>query len=382
LQSSSSEAAGDALETVEARLKEMQWIQELVKDFPRLRPFAETAWTAFGTEPWLVTVTPADPPVPPLVLVVSSTAASQELLPKAASLVSRNTPGAESLGDAFHGVQIQIPPGDSEATSTSWPLYATGLALMLGITVLAAFLLLRDVDREVRTAQLRSHFVASVSHELRTPLTAIRMFAETLALGRTPNDKTRSEYLDTIVNESERLTRLVDNVLDFSKIEQSKKIYHMRPTDLAEVARSAAQAMKYPFQQQGFTLNVQLDAARVRGDADALEQAVLNLLSNAMKYSGDAREVDLSVRQGDGKGVIEVSDRGIGIDPQDQPRVFEKFFRSRSVESTSIAGAGLGLTVVQHIVEAHGGRIECKSIQGKGSTFSICIPLAASEQPI
>jgi two-component system phosphate regulon sensor histidine kinase PhoR len=141
--------------------------------------------------------------------------------------------------------------------------------------------------------------------------------------------------------------------------------------------------MQYPLAQQGFTLNVSIadGVAALPADSDALEQAILNLLSNAMKYSGSAREIDLSLRSGDGEAVIEVCDQGIGIDAQEQSRIFEKFYRSRSADTERVAGTGLGLTVVQHVVQAHGGRVELQSAPGRGSTFSIRIPFSKSEAP-
>jgi signal transduction histidine kinase len=224
---------------------------------------------------------------------------------------------------------------------------------------------------------MRSHFVANVSHELKTPLTAIRMFADTLVLRPSADERMQSEYLHTITNESERLTRLVDNVLEFSKIEQGRKIYHMHTAALPEVVRSAARAMQYPLAQQGFSLQVSIDenVPALRGDPDALEQAILNLLSNAMKYSGGDREIHLTLAASEGEAVISVTDRGLGIPPEDHKRIFEKFYRVRAAETECIAGTGLGLTLVQHIAEAHGGLVNVQSRPGQGSTFSIRIPL-------
>lgn len=246
------------------------------------------------------------------------------------------------------------------------------------LTVLSGYLLLRGVNRDLQMAEMRSHFVASVSHELKTPLTAIRMFAETLVLGRTANEAARAEYLETIVNESERLTRLVDNVLDFSKIEQGKKIYRMKPTHLPDVIRSAARAMQYPLAQQGFALNVSIDDAlpSTPADADALEQAVLNLLSNAMKYSKHSRQIDLTCCRDNGSALIAVTDHGIGIAPEDQQQVFDKFYRVHSTDTDWVAGTGLGLTLVKHIVQAHSGSVDVRSEVGHGSTFTIRIPFA------
>lgn len=384
LDSASDEEGVAAREDIARRLVQTEQILAFSKDFARLRPLAETAWVGYGREPWLVTVAPPEPPLPALVFVVSSAAAARKFLPVTASLVVKDTPGSDALPEAFHAVGLKLATSSAHPAPTlSRSFYTAGIALIVAATVLAVLLLLRDVNRELRMAEMRSHFVASVSHELKTPLTAIRMFAETLALGRARDEQTRTEYLDTIVNESERLTRLVDNVLDFSKIEQGKKMYRMRPTSLADVARSAAQAMEYPLSQQGFTLNVSVAEGipSVAADADALQQALLNLLSNAMKYSGNAREIDLGVRHSGSAALLEVTDRGIGIAAQEQPRIFEKFYRGRSAHTDSIGGTGLGLTVVHHIVQAHGGTVEVASVEGKGSTFTVRLPLASPERP-
>jgi signal transduction histidine kinase len=249
--------------------------------------------------------------------------------------------------------------------------------LVLSITLFAAYLLWRDVRREVRLAEMRSQFVSSVSHELKTPLTAIRMFAETLGMGRATDTQTQSEYLETIVNETQRLTRLLNNVLDFSKIEQGKRIYRLEPTCLAEVVQAAARTLQYPLAQQGFQLRVEIENGlpAVRVDADAIEQAILNLLTNAMKYSGESREIDLRLHLQGGRAVIAVRDKGIGIPRKEQSRIFEKFYRAPTPENLHVPGTGLGLTLVEHIAKAHGGHVEVQSEPGKGSAFSIHLPL-------
>jgi signal transduction histidine kinase len=226
-------------------------------------------------------------------------------------------------------------------------------------------------------AEMRSQFIASVSHELKTPLTAIRIFAETLRLGRPENPHAKSEYLDTIVNESHRLTRLLNNVLDFSKIEKGKRTYRREPACLSEIIDAATQATQYPLKQQDFHLNVQLedDLPQVRADRDAIGQVILNLLSNAMKYSGESRQIGLRVQKRAGHVVIEVSDRGIGIPAAQQKRIFEKFYRVPSEENRRIVGTGLGLALVFHIVKAHEGHVEVRSALGEGSTFSIHLPV-------
>ena len=203
------------------------------------------------------------------------------------------------------------------------------------------------------------------------------MFAETLQLGRSPNPETQTEYLETIVNESERLTRLLNNVLDFSKIERGKKEYRRTPTDLAEIVTASARAMQYPLEQQQFTLNVDVEDGLppVKVDRDAIEQAILNLLANAMKYAGQSRVIDLRLTRADGHAVIEVVDRGVGIAQGEQEKVFQQFYRAPTKDNEGIPGTGLGLTLVRHIAEGHDGSVTVRSAPGEGSTFAICLPL-------
>ena len=229
----------------------------------------------------------------------------------------------------------------------------------------------------MRLSDLRAQFVSSVSHELKTPLTSIRMFAETLQMGRINDPEVRDEYLGTIVNESERLSRLVDGVLLFSKVEQGKRTYRFRPVQAGEVIRSAVRTMEYPLSQQGFHLHLTLepDLPAIHADRDAVEQAVLNLLSNALKFSGEARDIDLRLFRDQNEIVIRVTDRGLGIAPEQQSRIFEKFYRAPTSQNQLIPGTGLGLALVAAILKAHGGRVEVDSEAGKGSTFSLRFPV-------
>jgi signal transduction histidine kinase len=251
---------------------------------------------------------------------------------------------------------------------------------VLGAVLFAAYLLLRDVHRESDTALLRSHFVASVSHELKTPLTSIRAHAETLLMGRAGGPANTSEYLKTIVSESERLSRLVDSVLEFSRIEQGRKTYRMQATRLDDIVRAAARIMEYPLGQLGFTLAISSDGTdpTLRGDPEGLTQAIVNLLSNAMKYSGGAKHIEMRMGTRDNEAFVDVVDHGIGIPRDDQSRIFERFHRVQSVETDGIAGAGLGLALARHAVEAHRGCIAVVSDVGRGSTFSVRLPLQAS----
>jgi len=347
-------------------------------------------WVAYGENSWLVGLASFLTERPPFLIVVDvedllaslqQDSGFAETFPVDYKLVGKNDPEGLSLGPNFPGMKMVFAENQEALFSELWIVqpvfYLLALLLILGVTLFGAYLLWRDVRREVRMAEMRSQFVSSVSHELKTPLTAIRMFAETMRMGRSKDPKTHTEYLDTIVNESQRLTRLLNNVLDFSKIEQGKRIYHPEQASLYAIIQSAARAMEYPLSQQGFSLEVKTEEGLpdVFVDRDAIEQAVLNLLHNAVKYSGESRDIGLSLQKKENHAMIKVVDHGIGIAPQEQQKIFDKFYRVPSPENERIVGTGLGLALVSHIVEAHLGRLEIESTLGKGSTFSIYLPL-------
>ena len=287
----------------------------------------------------------------------------------------------ESLGPKLKGLNIVFltPPASSSAQgfASTRPFYTLVMAAVVIFATLGGYLLWRDVQRDLGLAEIRSQFAASVSHELKTPLTAIRMFAETIRMGRVKEEKTRNEYLDTIVNESERLSRLLNNVLDVSKIEQGVKLYHPVLQALGPIVHAAIRTMEYPLLQKGFVLQVDIEDGlpEVRVDADALEQAILNLIGNAIKYSGSAREISLKIARHDGWALLQVIDHGVGIPPRDRQRIFEKFYRVPSRENSEVPGTGLGLSLLAHFVQAHAGRVEVDGAPGRGSTFSIYLPL-------
>jgi signal transduction histidine kinase len=284
-----------------------------------------------------------------------------------------------ALGASFPGLRVVMPPPEAQKVNSRQTFLVVALVAALVFTLLAGYLLWRDVQRDLRLAEMRSQFVSSVTHELKTPLTAIRMFTETLRLDEEVDRQTRFEYLDTILHESERLSRLVDNVLDFGKIERGKKTYHFQPVRLEEVVEEAARSAQYPLEQAGFALEIvtEPDLPQVSADSDALQQAILNLLTNAMKYSGDSRRIGLHLDRENGHARIHVVDQGIGIAPSEQERIFERFYRVPTAENQHIPGTGLGLTIVSHIAKAHGGGVEVASGLGTGSSFTILLPLPA-----
>ena len=254
-------------------------------------------------------------------------------------------------------------------------IYGVAITLLMAGMVLGIVLVLRDVSREHKLAQLRSDFVSNVTHELKTPLTSIRMFADTMRLGRIKKKGEQQEYLSIIVDESERLTRLINNVLDFSKIEQGEKQYRFEPMNLSRVVEKAVNTLGYWLKAQGFHITSDIQPEiQTTADEDAIDQAILNLLSNAMKYSTDNKKIDIRLWQEDQSIYIKVEDRGIGIPESKQPFIFDKYYRAHTGHEKAKGGSGLGLTVVKHIIEAHQGRIEIKSEVNHGSTFTIILP--------
>jgi two-component system phosphate regulon sensor histidine kinase PhoR len=390
-----------AVDIVSRRIQAVERAMALQRDFqatlasrllsqPERTP--ESVWLTYGGgRPWFVTVSTTADADPVLVAIDAEAAFAAVCTGRSAGaqLVGRTTSAGsddQPLGPRFPDVAVRLA-ARSDAADPTWRtarnFYASALSLVLGITAVGGYLLWRDVRREVRLAETRSQFVASVSHELKTPLTSIRMFAETLLMrdAATPGDRglgpaDRAEYLETIVNESERLTRLLNNVLDFSRIDRGEKAYQLKPASLTAVVRTAARSAAYTASLRNVDIVVDVPDGPCEApiDADAIQQAVLNLLTNAIKYAGDARKVALSLTCSDGRATVAVRDWGIGIPRRDHARIFERFYRVASEDNRSIPGTGLGLALVAHAVDGHGGRIEIESEPGRGSTFTIHLP--------
>jgi len=241
-----------------------------------------------------------------------------------------------------------------------------------------AYLAMREARREAELARLRSDFVANVSHELRTPLSSIQIFSETLRQNRATSREKQEQYLDTISSESDRLARLVDNVLNFSRLERRAKEFDFRLTNIGKVVGSAVEAYRFYAEQRGATisLNIAPDLPQVEADAEAISQMVINLVDNAVKYSEDEGEITVNVfRRGDNI-VIQVVDRGVGINEEDLKKIFDKFYRGKNVANLGTGGTGLGLTLAKAVAEAHGGDIRVRSKEGAGSRFSAILPLS------
>jgi len=378
-------AATAALRAVADEVRNIEQIAALVQrapsDLARLQRASRSApgdlaWMGYGDEPWLITLVSPTSFAAPLVMAVSA----QRIAPAGVRLSGTQAVGAVPLGDGFVDLYAEWPAGQFDAAAAiPGVLYGTVVSAVVGAALFAGFLLWRDVHRESETAALRSQFVASVSHELKTPLTSIRAHAETLLLGRAAGTEITADYLRTIVSESERLSRLVESVLAFSRMEQGRRTYHLQTTRLEDVVRSAAKTMEYALSQVGFTLTISSDGTTpsLHADPDALAHAIVNLLANAMKYSGEAKRIEIRLGTCDGEAFVDVVDYGIGIARDDQARIFERFQRVQSIETAGIAGTGLGLPLALHVVEAHRGRIAVDSQPGRGSTFSLRLPLQA-----
>jgi two-component system phosphate regulon sensor histidine kinase PhoR len=246
--------------------------------------------------------------------------------------------------------------------------------LLLVTMLLGIVLTLSDISREKRLARLRSDFISNVTHELKTPLTSIRMYAESLMMKRIKTDSGRHKYLSVVINESERLKRMINNILEFSKMEKARQEYHPVETNLSDILQSSILDMRYWLDKEGFNLRLEIEEGiKITVDPEKFYQVYTNLLSNAIKYSGDARNIYVRLYRSSESVVTEVEDEGIGIADDKLAKIFEKFYRIDNHESGNITGTGLGLTVAREIVEAHHGKIRVESEIGKGSRFSVIL---------
>ncbi len=229
-------------------------------------------------------------------------------------------------------------------------------------------------------SRLKSFFVSSVSHDLKTPLTSIKMFAELLLSGKKLKSKGAREYLEIIEGESDRLTRLINNVLDFAKIEQGVKEYHFSELKLNATVRSVLRSLQYQFKMEQCTVHAKLRKREltVRADVDAVTEALINLFSNALKYSPKRKQITVTTFHQDGFAAVKVDDKGVGVPRDDLKSIFEPFFRAKQGMTQQVGGTGLGLALVRHMVEAHGGKIDVKSTPGKGSSFTLLFPMKST----
>jgi two-component system phosphate regulon sensor histidine kinase PhoR len=293
-----------------------------------------------------------------------------------------------SFGRTLYAWRIQVTPRNVEElraqADTERLLGVLLVPVSTVIIVLGLSVLWLSVRAERRTSQLKSDFIANVSHELKTPLSLIRMFAELLATGKHKGEGMAREYAGIITRESDRLSHLIDNVLDFARLERGKASYRFAEGRLEEVVERALDVLRHRLEKEKLRLrtDIEPDLPPVRMDEDAMTLVLLNLVDNAVKYGGDGGEVSVRLRRAPGAVALTVSDRGAGIAPEEQRRIFERFYRAESARARNVRGSGIGLSLVKHIAEAHGGRVEVESTPGKGSTFTVFVPVAPIVAPV
>ena len=301
-------------------------------------------------------------------------------------LLSPEAPAAAGFHVTRSLAEAQIPgriefsgsgtvPG---AATSRRALWLAGVALMVLLVLASGYAVHRGLSQELRVARLQSDFVAAVSHEFRSPLTTLRSITELLVQNRIADEARRQRSYQFLDRETNRLHRLVEDLLDFGRMESGRKQYRMEPHDAFQLVRAAVADFTEEAAANGFQVETNLGAgpATVKADEEALRRAVRNLLENAMKYSLECRTVWVDGEVRDHRVSISVRDRGMGIDPEEQRAIFQKFVRGATAKKAGIKGTGIGLSMVRQISEALGGEIRLESKVGAGSTFTIVLPLA------
>jgi signal transduction histidine kinase len=326
--------------------------------------------------------------VQPLVASRSQTKAKVDIVTHAAEGATRTSDGFASVAPlaqplAAYGVRAFVP---SAAGTQGWEnarrISAFVCLVAVLLTALGAYLALRGMRKEAETMKLRGALIANVSHELRTPLSMIRLGAETLKRSNKLSEKQRTDIEDSILREVLHLSHLVENVLDVARMQHRQaKALAFAPVYPRELVTSVMTTYESYIRSRGFEVTVEIDDPidEQLWDRDAVSRALLNLIDNAMKYSGDIKLLHVVLKQTAEHVVIEVRDRGIGIDAADLEKIFDPYYRAQFSDTQTRRGAGLGLTLVQQIVASHGGRIEVDSEAGVGSTFRLLFPAGRSE---
>ena len=268
----------------------------------------------------------------------------------------------------------------SRARLVTWAVWLLVATLLVAIGV-GGTLILRSLSAELRLAGQKTTFVANVSHELKTPLTSIRLFAELLLQKRQPDEKRREEYLHIMVAEAERLSHLVDNVLAFSRQESGSVSRRRAPLDLGVLTAEVGEQLRPHLEREGFDVLVEADSPLpVEGDGEGLRQVLMNLLSNAEKYTGNVRSVELVARPEGREAVVEVRDRGIGVEGRYAERIFHDFFRVDDTLTAPRRGTGLGLSIARGIARDHGGDVTYAPRPGGGSVFALHLPMTLPKE--
>jgi signal transduction histidine kinase len=292
---------------------------------------------------------------------------------------------ATEIGETLPHWEVAVYLLDPAKLTNSARTLKLTLGLLISVLILAiavgSWLIVADLNRQLKLARQKTDFVSNVSHELKTPLTSIRMFSELLAENRVSDPAKQRSYLGIISAEAARLTRLINNVLDFARLERGEKKYRLEPCDLVRVVRETAETYRPHLETNGFKFDCQFPASplQVQGDCDALAQIIVNLLSNAEKYSNSHKEIGLRVESSsDSRVEVKVLDRGSGVPKGCEEKIFEQFYRAHDSLSSGIQGSGLGLTLARQIARAHHGDILYEPRPEGGSCFTLRLPLAES----
>jgi signal transduction histidine kinase len=271
-----------------------------------------------------------------------------------------------------------LDPGkfDKSARDLKWSL-RTMVTLMLLAILTGGGLLVWDVQRQLRLARQKTDFVSNVSHELKTPLTSIRMFSELLAAGKASDPGQSRSYASIIAAEASRLTRLINNVLDFSRMERGEKKYEQGPVAIMELVQETTENYRPHLEAHGFALQVRTEETdvEVKADRDAVAQIILNLISNAEKYGGESKQIEVEAETGEDLVRVAVMDRGEGVAAGQEEKIFEQFYRAHDSLSSGIQGSGLGLTLARQMARAQGGDVVYQSRPGGGSIFTVKLPI-------
>lgn len=270
-------------------------------------------------------------------------------------------------------------PGDDPVSRALWrnrTIYIVALTIFYLVITIGVVVTLRGIAREARLSRMKTDFVTNISHELRTPLTSIRLFAETLRLGRAATEEERNACLDLIVSESERLSTLTERTLEWGRLEAGVRAFVREPVSVASLVQPVVDTLLAhgELSRDALTVDLPPTLPDVLADPDAMGQVLRNLLENAVKYSGGNRRIAVEAQAIGSRVAIDVTDNGAGIERKDLKRIFDRFYRADDLLARRTEGSGLGLSIARRIVDAHGGRLTVKSRPGYGSTFTVELP--------
>jgi len=297
------------------------------------------------------------------------------------------TAGFNEIQNLFPGYLLAVNLGDNPALENIYKgtirLYYSLFVAIIGVILFGIVFIFRDIRRERQLSQLKSSFISNVSHEIKTPITTIRVLAGNLAEGLIIQQERQNAYFKLINREAEKLSYLTENILDFSSLEAQRKVYRKEFINLHEILRKVLRRFYLMHQKDDYKIHdtIPSELPDILASPDGIEQAVLNLLDNAVKYSGENKDIWLNLEQNNMKAVISVEDKGIGIALCEQEKIFDKFYRVEN-KAQRIPGSGIGLSLVREIAEMHNGSIQIESEPGKGSKFSLIIPIDHAKDSI